>query len=172
MFLKSFGYKNVYVGGNKDFQFAMAEKLGVDASECCDIRKKNVVEWIKEETDGEGVDVFFECVGKNKVLDQGLNCVCAGGTLLLVGNPAGDMKLEKASYWKILRQQITVQGTWNSSFTHDKCDDWHLVLNCLKEGKIHPEDMITHELAIDELMRGFELMRDKSEDYVKVMGIF
>lgn len=172
MFLKSIGIQNIYVGGNKAFQFEMADKLGVDKSNCCDIRKTNIVDWISENTNKEGVDVFFECVGKKEILDQGLNSTCAGGTLLLVGNPAGDMDVAKASYWKILRQQLTVQGTWNSSFTHDKNDDWNYVLNSLKNGMISPEKMITHKLSVDELINGFELMRDKTEDYVKVMGIF
>ena len=172
MFLKGLGFSNVYVGGNKDFQFDKVSSLGVDLNDCCDIRKQDIVEWISGRTDGEGVDVFFECVGKKEVLNQGLNCVAAGATILLVGNPAGDMEMDKASYWKILRQQLTVRGTWNSGFTHDAEDDWHYVLSCLEKGMIHPEEMITHKLGMDNLLHGFELMRDKSEDYVKVMGIF
>lgn len=172
MFLHGMGCENVYVAGNKEFQKQMAVKLAVPADRYCDIHSENPDEWIMNLTEKEGVDVFFECVGKNEVLVQGVNSLAAGGTLLLVGNPAADMDLEKTIYWKLLRSQITVQGTWNSSFTHDEKDDWHYVLDCLKNGKIHPEEMITHRLQGEELMHGFELMRDKSESYVKVMGLF
>ena len=172
MFLKSLGYQQVYAVGNKDFQRQMAEKLGVAAEDFCDIRICDPEKWIAEKTGGEGVDIFFECVGKNEVLTQGINSVAAGGTVLLVGNPAGDMALEKTVCWKLLRRQIRVQGTWNSSFTHEETDDWHYVLQCLERGIIHPEDMITHRMKPEKLIRGFELMRDKSQDYVKVMGVF
>lgn len=172
MFLKGLGCENLYVAGNKSFQQTMAEKLGVSASDYCDVRKIDPVGWIEEKTKGEGVSFLFECVGKNEVLTQGVNCIAPGGTLLLVGNPATDMTLEKTTYWKILRRQIMVQGTWNSSFTKEEGDDWHYVLNRLADGMIHPEEMITHKLLAEDMIRGFELMRDKSEDYVKVMGVF
>ncbi|MGN0385607.1 MAG: galactitol-1-phosphate 5-dehydrogenase [Lachnospiraceae bacterium] len=172
MFLQSLGCQNLYAAGNKSFQKKMTEKLGISAEHYCDIRGFDPVVWVNEKTEGEGVSLFFECVGKNEVLTQGLNCIAPGGTLLLVGNPATDMTLEKTAYWKILRRQITVQGTWNSSFTKEEGDDWHYVLNRLAYGMIHPEEMITHKLLAADMMRGFELMRDKSEDYVKVMGSF
>ena len=47
---------------------------------------------------------------------------------------------------------------------------WHYVLKRLKEGKIRPEEMISHRLPFDRLEEGFHIMRDKTEDYGKVMG--
>jgi L-iditol 2-dehydrogenase len=82
------------------------------------------------------------------------------------------MTLEKSVYWKILRNQLIVTGTWNSSFTHNEEDDWHYVLNRLENGKIAPEKLITHRFGIHDINKGFELMRDKSEDYIKVMGVW
>ena len=172
MLLKSLQYDTVYTMGNKDSQLYLAEKLGVSKECYCDVRNTETGNWLIKKTQGEGVDVFFECVGKNEVLTQGIDSVSPGGIVVIVGNPAGDMALEKAVYWKIVRRQITIQGTWNSSFTHNEDDDWHYVLNALKDGKIHPEQMITHRFPLNSLNKGFELMRDKSEDYVKVMGIF
>ena len=149
-----------------------AEKLGIEPDHYCDTRSGDCVKWLTDRTEGEGVDLFFECVGKNEVLTQGVGSIAPGGTLLLVGNPSTDMLLEKTVYWKLLRRQITVRGTWNSSFTHEDKDDWHFVLDLLERGRIHPEDVITHRFLMKELMNGFELMRDKSEDYIKVLGEF
>ncbi len=172
MFLTAMGYCNVYVAGNKAFQRKMACNLGIKEENYYDIRCDNSTERIMDYLGEDGVDVFFECVGKNAVLTQGVNNVAPGGILLLVGNPEGDMHLEKTVYWKLLRRQITVQGTWNSGFTHEETDDWHFVLDCLERGMIHPEELITHRFTGEALMNGFEMMRDKSEDYVKVMGKF
>ena len=95
---------------------------------------------------------------------------------MLVGNPYSDMQLEKPVYWKILRHQLLVTGTWNSSFYFlgdqtTEPDDWHYVLQKLEEKRIAPAEFITHKFSLDELEQGFRIMRDKAEDYVKVMGI-
>ncbi|MBQ9232940.1 MAG: galactitol-1-phosphate 5-dehydrogenase, partial [Lachnospiraceae bacterium] len=82
-----------------------------------------------------------------------------------------DMTLDKNIYWKILRNQLIVTGTWNSSFTHEEDDDWHYVVDKLADGAVKPEELISHRLSLEELERGMEIMRDKSEDYVKVMGV-
>ncbi len=157
--------------GNKEFQKQMAVKLGLGAAQYCDSSTQNVRNWIMECTDGAGADVFFECVGKNQTLSQAVDCTAPAGRICLVGNPASDMLLEKEVYWKILRNQQTIMGTWNSSFTGEASDDWHYVLRHLAEKTMMPDMLISHRFSLDELERGFHMMRDKSEDYVKIMGV-
>ena len=41
----------------------------------------------------------------------------------------------------------------------------------LADGRINPEQFITHVYPLDAIQKGIEIMRDKSEDYVKVMCI-
>lgn len=142
MFLRAFGYENVR-----------------------ELRRGDVPE-------EDAFDVFFECVGTLEALEEGLKAAAPGGRLQLVGNPAGDMDLPRNLYWKILRKQLTVTGTWNSSFTHSSADDWHVVLDLLSKGKIHPEIYITHKFPMEDggLLKGFEIMHTKAEPYTKVMG--
>lgn len=170
MFLKNMGYQRIYTIGNKDFQRETLKKLGMEPGNFCDTRIGAVENWLADRTNGEGVDCFFECVGKNEILMQGINSTAPGGMLLLVGNPATDMTLKKAVYWKLLRRQVTVRGTWNSSFTHEETDDWHYVLNCLQGGNIHPENIITHRISFEDLCEGFKIMRYKIKNHIKIMG--
>jgi L-iditol 2-dehydrogenase len=86
------------------------------------------------------------------------------------------MTLDRDIYWKILRNQLTVKGTWNSTFlgfdsAESLSDDWHYVLKRLADGTVNPELLITHRLHSEDLYRGFTIMKDKSEDYCKVMMI-
>lgn len=157
--------------GNKRFQREMACKIGLSEDSYCDSKKVEVGKWIMERTGGRGTDVFFECVGKNETLTWAVDSTSPGGKLLLLGNPCSDMTLEKAVYWKILRNQLTVTGTWNSSFAREAGDDWHYVLECLVEGRIAPAQLITHRFPMEELDQGLRIMRDKTEDYVKIMGV-
>jgi L-iditol 2-dehydrogenase len=122
-----------------------------------------------DKTGGNGADVFFECVGRNETVAEAIDLAAPSGRVCLVGNPYSDMALDRAVYWKILRNQLVVTGTWNSSFTHDKGDDWHYVLDRLAAKKISPSALITHRYPLDEADKGFELMRDKREDYIKVI---
>ncbi len=158
--------------GNKEAQRQAFLRMGFSDDCYCDGRKQDVGRWIRERTDGLGTDVFFECVGRNETVLQAVDYTAPAGRLMLMGNPYTDMRFEKAVYWKILRNQLTVLGTWNSSFTHDADDDWHDILDRLSEQKIVPENFITHTYPLAELETGLRIMRDKTEDYVKIMGIF
>lgn len=170
MFLLEAGHKNIFVIGNKDFQKRMAQKLGLPAPAYCDSRTQDAEKWLDEQTGGKGADVFFECVGRNETVEQAVRMTGPGGRIMLVGNPASDMTLPKAVYWKILRNQLTVFGTWNSSFTHSQEDDWHYVLERLGNGRIAPKQMITHRYPLEELDQGLAVMKDKKEEYGKVMA--
>lgn len=204
MFLKEAGVENILVIGNKEFQRQAVVKQGISVENFCDSRMENAEQWISDRTNGAGVDIFFECVGKNETVTWAINATIPGGKVMLVGNPYSDMLLDKAVYWKILRHQLLVTGTWNSSFALPgdmpelakeiqmetevedamsenelqkaigvaEPDDWRYVLERLAAGRIAPAEFITHRFSLEELEKGFRIMRDKSEDYVKVMGCF
>ncbi len=169
MFLKEAGVENILAIGNKEFQKQAILGLGLSQEQFFDSRKPDMREKFLAATGGAGADVYFECVGKNATFAQAVEDTAAAGRICLVGNPYSDMALDKQTYWKILRNQLTVTGTWNSSFTQDPGDDWHYVLKCLAHEKITPSGLISHRLSLEELGKGFGIMRDKTEDYIKIM---
>lgn len=171
MFLKERGIKQVLAIGNKDFQKEKFLELGTSEDDFCDARIDDVETWMENRTNGLGVDVFFECVGKNDTVLQAINMTALGGKICLVGNPYLDIKLDQQIYWKILRNQLEIKGTWNSSFfVENKQDsDWRYVLNLLEQGTIKPERLISHRLPLERLEKGLQIMRDKSDEYLKVM---
>ena len=175
MFLKDLGFKNVFTIGNKDIQLKMVKKLGIGEEDFCDIRICDEIDWLSDNTmvDGNmhGVDFFFECVGQTRSLEAGIYSAAPGGVVCTVGNPSSDMNINRHAYWQILRNQLTLVGTWNSSFTHDANDDWHYVLSRLQQGAVKPEQLITHRFELQGIAEGFEIMRDKKEEYVKVMQV-
>lgn len=163
--------KKIFVIGNKEFQKQQALLLGIPEDNYVDCRGENVKEWMLQKTDGIGVDVFFECVGRNETVSEAIDLSAPAGRICFVGNPASDMKFDKNVYWKILRNQLTVTGTWNSSFDHDPEDDWNYALKLLERGSIEPEKLITHIYPLKYLEEGFYIMRDKIEDYIKIMAL-
>ncbi len=170
MLLLEAGVGKLLVIGNKEYQRQAVLRLGVPENAYCDSQKWEPVRWIMEHTGGCGADVFFECVGKNETYALAIDSMASLGRVILVGNPFTDMNLSKNMYWKILRNQLVVTGSWNSSFLHASEDDWHYALKRLSEKKIRPEELITHRMDIKEMEKGFHMMRDKIESYVKIMG--
>lgn len=171
MFLVDAGINNLLVIGNKQSQFEMINKLGIPKESYCDSKKIDVKTWVNRKTKGYGVDIGFECVGRQETVADVIGMSAPTGKVMLIGNPFSDMTLDKIIYWKILRNQLTVLGTWNSSFTHDVEDDWHYVLERLQKGSITPQMFISHRYELNELEKGLHIMRDKSEDYIKEMVI-
>ncbi len=79
------------------------------------------------------------------------------------------MALEKEVYWKLLRKQLRVTGTWNSSFCHDPGDDWHTVIDAYGKGTLHLTDLITHRFAFDQLKTGLAAAKERIEYQNKIM---
>lgn len=158
----------VYVIGSKEAQREKAILLGVPEDNYIDGKSEYVIEWAHKNIVG-GADIYYECVGTNKTISDGINMVKPGGFLQLIGNPASDMSFDKNTYWKILRNQITVKGTWNSSFTGSEDDDWHYVIDRLSTGSPPVSQLITGRYSMESFRDGLELMRDKSADYIKIL---
>ncbi len=159
MILKASGAENLSVVGNKAIQKNQIISMGIDEKRYFDFES------------APGADVIYECVGKNETIARAFNLANPAGKIITVGNPAGDMSFDKSTYWKILRGQLSVNGTWNSSFTHSSNDDWNFILRMLQRKSINPGQLITHRYSIDEVINGFEIMRDKTEPYIKVMMV-
>ncbi len=116
LFLKDAGYQNVFCIGNKDIQRKKMLDMGYESGQIIDIRDVDAVAELQKRTGGRGADVYFECIGRSENYEQAVSCVAPFGQIMLVGNPASDMSLPRNKYWKILRNQLTLRGTWNSSF--------------------------------------------------------
>jgi L-iditol 2-dehydrogenase len=126
-------------------------------------------DWILQQTGGLGADVVIDCVATPSSLADALLAVCPGGQILEVGNPKGDMNLSRDIYWKLLRKQIRLTGTWNSSYTREDTDDWHTTLGYCADGRLKLEELVTHRLPFDELEKGLRMMRGRTEYHNKVM---
>lgn len=170
MLLKEAGIKNVLAIGNKKSQKEMVLKAGLSEDEYCSSESLAVNRWIAEKTGKKGVDVFFECVGKNETQTMAIDNTAFGGRICVIGSPHTDICLEKSTYEKILRNQLTISGTWNSSFRGDETDDWHYALERLSRNSIDPSLLISHRFSLQEIWKGFHIMRDKTEDYGKIIG--
>lgn len=114
-------------------------------------------------------DVVIEAVGTPSSVDLSINSTTPGGTLVLMGNPSNDIVLSQNTYWRILRKQLTLKGTWNSFYDNQSPSDWTEVVEALGKHKIKVEHLISHCFKQEHLQDGLKLMVEHKEPYCKVM---
>ena len=124
---------------------------------------------MEEESKAIQADVVVEAVGTPQAVSSAVLLARPGGSIVLMGNPSGDLAMEKNVYWRILRKQLNLMGTWNSSYEKDEACDWTEVLDALSKKKIPAQALITHCFPSEKLMDGLELMKNHKEPYCKVM---
>ena len=163
---KAWGAGQVVLTDIDEAKLAFAAKLGW--KHCVNSMKNDPVEVILALTNGRGADLAIEGAGVAPTLEQCLKSVKAFGSVVAMGNPAGDMYLSQKAYWEILRKQITLRGTWNSSYTSVK-NDWQTALNAMGSGLINPEALITHHYSLKQCADAFHMIRERKEFSNKVM---
>ncbi len=166
--LRGLGVPRIFLVGTREEQRMLALKLGFE--EFLNGKDVDAVTEILKKTAGEGVELAIDCVGEGSVVADCIRVAKRGGEVLLVGNPHGDLHMGRDVYWQVLRKQLRLSGTWNSSFVPEEAtDDWRMTLEAIQKGVLRPEMQITHKFSFDELYKGVELMCDKREFYNKVM---
>lgn len=155
----------VYICGRRKESMEFAEQFGFQTFSVNEMEEK-----AKEYTGGIGMDVVLEAVGTNEAMEQAILGVKNSGTIVAVGNPKGDLHIEKNIYWRILRRQITLRGTWNSNYKASD-NDWETVAVLMKEGGFPFEKLVTKTYPMSESQEAFDFLRDKSVSKAKVMFV-
>ena len=125
---------------------------------------------LKQITNGQGVDVALECVGSERALEKSILSLKQRGTLILIGNPDGNKSINKNIYWKLLRSEITVKGSWNSDYSSQQ-NDWNSVLRELESNPRQFSYLITHKFKLEQCNEAFEIMTNKTIFSIKGMFI-
>lgn len=135
---------------------AIAEKFGmthfVNPSEV----EGDLVPYLVDLTKG-GADYSFECIGNVNVMRQALECCHKGwGESIIIGvAPAGaeiatrPFQLVTGRVWK-----GTAFGGARGRTDVPKIVDWYM------EGKINIDDLITHQMPLQDINAGFDLMHE------------
>lgn len=175
MFLLEKGIKNLYAIGNKKLQKDSVLSLGLPEENYYDYTLGNPYDWIFGKTNGKLLNAYFDCVGKNETFATGLKLAGNEAQICIVGNPYTDINIPKELHWGILKKQLRITGTWNSSFYGESddviSDDWKYVIYRLSKNLIHPENLITHRFPLGELESGLKIMNYKLDEYIKILVI-
>jgi len=156
--LKAAGASAVYVTDLLDNRLELAGRFG--AEWFGNAGREDVVAAIYEQCP-LGMDVVFECVGKQETLDQAGELLRPGGTLVIVGIPVEDRVSFDMNHFR--RKELTVLNVRRQN---------HCIRDAIEmvaERKVDLDALITHHLALEEAGRAFDLAADYKDGAVKVM---
>lgn len=108
-----------------------------------------------------GLDVAFECAGQQETVDQCIDLLRPGGTLILTGIPRFDRVSMAIDL--IRRKEITIVNIRRQNQCTQKAID------LIASGKVDVDFMITHHFSFDQTQEAFELVADYRDGVVKAM---
>jgi S-(hydroxymethyl)glutathione dehydrogenase/alcohol dehydrogenase len=104
-----------------------------------------------------GADYSFECIGNVEVMRQALECCHKGwGISTIIGVAGAGQEIRTRPFQLVTGRvwQGTAFGGAKGRRDVPKIVDWYM------EGKINIDDLITHQLKLEDINKGFELMRE------------
>ncbi len=164
------GAGRVFVADVVDEKLDVARGYGFN--DCINAAREDTVEWIVAETDGRGADICIEAAGTAVTFEQSLRIVRKLGKVVLMGNVSGDVVIPERTASAILRGQLTIYGTWNSSFTAVPKNEWRTALQFMSSGALNLKPLITHRFKLDQVNSAFDMMYNRQEFFNKVMFVF
>lgn len=156
---KRMGASRVCVIGRNEQKRLIAERL-------------SGIEYMTECGDKPVFDVVIEAVGTPAAVSMAMELTQPGGRLVLMGNPSGTISLKQDTYWLILRKQLHIAGSWNSSYRQTGASDWSEACHALAANEICVKPLISHAFSQHELKMGLRIMREHTEPYCKILTLW
>ncbi|MDP1537978.1 MAG: S-(hydroxymethyl)glutathione dehydrogenase/class III alcohol dehydrogenase [Burkholderiales bacterium] len=133
---------------------ALAEKFGMTHFVNPKDVEGDLVPYLVNLTKG-GADYSFECIGNVDVMRQALECCHKGWGVSVIIGVAGAGQEIKTRPFQLVTGRVwkgTAFGGAKGRRDVPKIVDWYM------DGKINIDDLITHQLKLEDINKGFDLM--------------
>ncbi|MBD9724035.1 S-(hydroxymethyl)mycothiol dehydrogenase [Streptomyces caniscabiei] len=136
-----------------DHKLETAGKLG--ATHTVNSRETDAVEAIRELTGGFGADVVIEAVGRPETYKQAFYARDLAGTVVLVGVPTPEMKLE-LPLLDVFGRGGALKSSWYGDCLPDR--DFPMLIDLYLQKRLDLDTFVTETIALDEVEKAFERM--------------
>jgi len=157
--VKAWKAKKILTTDIEEYRLKVAKKFGADVVINA---KDDVPEQVKKHNDGKLADLVVLCTGALAAVQQALQSVEAGGTILFFAptEPGINVPFPLFDLWN---KQITMVSTYAGS-----PEDINTAIDLIKTQKVNVVDMISHILPLSEAAKGFHLVA-KAKNSMKVI---
>ncbi|MEV4207518.1 S-(hydroxymethyl)mycothiol dehydrogenase [Nocardia salmonicida] len=125
------------------------------ATHTIDATSENVVERIKELTDDFGADVVIDAVGRPETWQQAFYGRDLAGTVVLVGVPTPDMKLEMPLI-DLFSHGGALKSSWYGDCLPER--DFPMLIDLYRQGRLPLDRFVTERIDIDGVEQAFAAM--------------
>ncbi|MEH0638138.1 S-(hydroxymethyl)mycothiol dehydrogenase [Streptomyces bottropensis] len=136
-----------------DAKLETARKLG--ATHTVNSKDTDAVEAIRELTGGFGADVVVEAVGRPETYKQAFYARDLAGTVVLVGVPTPEMKLE-LPLLDVFGRGGTLKSSWYGDCLPSR--DFPMLIDLYLQGRLDLDAFVTETIALDDVEKAFERM--------------
>ncbi|POX52516.1 S-(hydroxymethyl)mycothiol dehydrogenase [Streptomyces sp. Ru71] len=136
-----------------DRKLATAEKLG--ATHTVNSKETDAVEAVRELTGGFGADVVIEAVGRPETYRQAFYARDLAGTVVLVGVPTPEMKLE-LPLLDVFGRGGALKSSWYGDCLPSR--DFPMLVDLYLQGRLDLDAFVTETIALDDVEKAFERM--------------
>ena len=140
---------------------AMSERFG--ASVTINPNACNVVEELKRLTEGRGVDVAIEALGRQETFEAALRSVRPGGVLSSLGVYSGKLVAPYEAIYAGLADQRIV-----TTLCPGGKERMRRLLAMVATGRVDLTPLVTHRFALDDLTNAYELFSQQRDAVMKV----
>jgi L-iditol 2-dehydrogenase len=152
------GAKAIYMTDKLDYRVQAARKGG--ATWAGNPGSDDIVAAILEQ-EPLGLDVVYECAGEQETLDEAVELLQPGGTLMLVGIPRFDRV--SFSIDKIRRKELALINVRRQNNCTQKAIDLQA------GGKVDLDFMVTHHFTLEDARQAFEMGAQYDDGVIKAM---
>jgi (R,R)-butanediol dehydrogenase/meso-butanediol dehydrogenase/diacetyl reductase len=154
------GAAEVYLSEPNQQRRRRGESLGATA--ILNPMAVDVVQTIRDRTDGLGVDVALECAGNERALLDCLGSVRARGTVAQVGLHVAPASIEPMM---LAEREISLVGTGAYSV-----HDWPRITSQVASGAFPVELVVSDRIPLEATVSdGFDVLTDPAGDQIKIL---
>ncbi|MFV2020836.1 S-(hydroxymethyl)mycothiol dehydrogenase [Micromonospora sp. LOL_023] len=128
---------------------------GFGATHTVDARAGDVVEAIQALTDGHGADVVIDAVGRPETWRQAFYARDLAGTVVLVGVPTPDMRVE-LPLLDVFGRGGALKSSWYGDCLPSR--DFPMLTELYRQGRLDLDAFVTEEIGIDQVEEAFTKM--------------
>ncbi|GAA1900757.1 S-(hydroxymethyl)mycothiol dehydrogenase [Streptantibioticus ferralitis] len=136
-----------------DNKLATARRLG--ATHTVNSRAQDPVEAIRELTDGNGADVVIEAVGRPETYKQAFYARDLAGTVVLVGVPTPQMKLE-LPLLDVFGRGGALKSSWYGDCLPSR--DFPMLIDLYLQGRLDLDAFVSETITLDGVEAAFDKM--------------
>lgn len=149
--LAQMGLSRIIVCDIDPDKLAIAKKNG--ATHVINVKQENLIQKVREITDGYGVNVMIDAAGLPSTINDSLSLLENTGRVLIFGVPNEKQKAEIVPY-QIYKKEVEVIGSYTNPYSNEAS------IRMLE--KLDLSDLITHSITLDSIIeQGFQKVGSK-----------